>query len=364
MNEPDIELCVSFDYEVFLGENFKDEEEVLFEPTRRLLALCRELALPVTFFGDVCSVWAYRDQGLEGYAGEFERQLRLCVREGHDVQLHLHPHWMAAVRDGDRWIHRPDRLYLEEFGFGPEEGSSTGLIRRGVGYLEGLLRPVDPGYRCIAFRAPGLVLQPREADLLGALIDAGIVIDSSIAKGVRVVTEDVAFDYRGMPPAANWRMSRASGLTEDESGELLEVPIATFSMNRMRRLAFLVRRALSVGKRRGAGITREASPSRLRRLSGLIARNLHYLEATPVFILSSDTKGFDREMLLDGLSAYTEEHRGCARIVTSMLNHPKLMFEGQFALLREFVEGARGRFGDRLKFTTFQTVAGNALGRA
>jgi hypothetical protein len=54
-------------------------------------------------------------------------------------------------------------MYLAELGFGPGEDEAPTMIRRGVEYLEQLLRPHSPGYRCAGFRATGLALEPSAA---------------------------------------------------------------------------------------------------------------------------------------------------------------------------------------------------------
>ena len=347
-----IAVLLTFDYEIFLGRNFAPANEVLFQPTVELLALCADLGVRTTFFADVCSVWAHRRAGLDAYADAFEAQLVAARRAGHDVQLHLHPHWLAATYQRGEWRLAPERMYLSDLGFGDGPDAAPAVVRRGVDYLNALLSPVDPAYRCVASRAAGMALGPRECDTIATLLGAGIMLDTSVAKDLRFRMDTLSVDYRGVPSLANWRMAPESGVNRAAARGLYEVPIATFRTGIGARAGFLVRRALSVGRMRGIGISRSARQTRLANLRTLALGNLRYLARDPVFILSCDTKGFDAPMLLDGFARYVDAHRDGADIAVALLGHPKLMFARERDLLAAFVEGVRARYGARLSFAT------------
>jgi hypothetical protein len=347
-----IALLLTFDYELFLGRNFASADEVLFRPTDELLGLCADLGVRTTLFADVCSVWAHRRAGLDAYADAFEAQLVAARRAGHDVQLHLHPHWLASTYERGEWRISPQRMYLSDLGFGDGPDAAPAAVRRGVDYLNALLRPVDSGYRCLAYRAAGMALGPRECETIATLLGAGIVLDTSVAKDLHFRMDTLAVDYRGVPALANWRMAPDWGVRHAAAQGLYEVPIATFRTDLHARLGFLLRRALSVGRMRGTGISRSARQTRVANLLTLVRGNLRYLAGDPVFVLSCDTKGFDARMLLDGFSRYVDAHRDSAEIAVALLGHPKLMFARERELLRAFVEGVRARYGARLSFAT------------
>src|SRR5690606_36231486 len=125
-------------------------------------------------FPDVCCAWWHREHGEHAFADRFEEQMREVVRRGHDVQLHLHPHWLWCTRENGAFVFDPSRMYPHELGWGDGEDEAPAVIRRGVTYLDTLLRPVDPQYRCTALRAGSLALQPDEGELLRVLLAAGI----------------------------------------------------------------------------------------------------------------------------------------------------------------------------------------------
>jgi hypothetical protein len=353
MAHPLINCVVSADYEVFLGRNFLTAEEVLFEPAQRMIDICDELEVPVTFFADVCSVWAHRKYGLSEYVKSFERQLKSAVQGGHDVQLHLHPHWLKSSHVGGEWYVATDQMYLNELGYEEGEESAPVVIGKGIRYLEELLKPVSPDYRCYAFRAAGLALQPDENNLIATLLNNGIHIDSSVARNVRLKMDTIEIDYTRMPTEANWYMAPETGIRCPADSGLFEVPVATFKSSLIVRIGFLWRRALSVSMRRGSGISRTERQTPMANLLSLLRYNWRYVSTDPWFLFSCDTKGLNLKMLLDGLEDYLGRHAQTDVVCLSMINHPKMMFSQQFDLLRALIEELCSRYQENIRFVTF-----------
>lgn len=347
-----INVLVTADYELFLGRNFLSDDEVLFHPTEQMVAVCDELNVPITFFADICSVWAHQKFGLWEYVKKFEKQMIQVCSNGHDVQLHLHPHWLYSNYEKEEWQIATERMYLAELGYGTGDEAAPAVIKRGVDYLHRLLQGQKPTYRCLAFRAAGLALQPGDRDLIGALLDNGIMIDSSVIKGVKFSLDTVCIDYSQTPKAANWFMSPETGIEVPANEGVLEIPIGTFKSDFAARVGFIWRRARSVRMRRGAGISRSARQGGWSNLKTLIAYNLRYIYTNPYFSFSCDTKGFNLEMLLRGFDDYVRRHGELGQLYVSMINHPKLLFAPQLELLNSLVTQLRVRYGERIRFIT------------
>ena len=69
------------------------------------------------------------------------------------------------------------------------------MLAAGQEYLTNLLRPVDPSYRCLAFRAGALAAAPSN-HLFQSLAGLAIELDVSIAGGVFVDNHNLQLDYR------------------------------------------------------------------------------------------------------------------------------------------------------------------------
>lgn len=245
-------VLYSADYELFLGENFLPEQEVLIEPTAALLDTCEQLGIPMTLFADVACLWRYREGGDEEFPAAVEEQLREAVRRGHDVQAHLHPHWLHATRAGRRWT-----APLDTFLVGALDDPRD-LLQRARTYLEELLQPVDADYRCIAFRAGNYGIQPRLEQVFAALRATGFEIDSSVVPGLVLENAVNRIDFRGFAER------------DGELHGLYEVPVATARFGpldavrrRLRRRAPLQRRGTTIQTEAGA---RPSLRSRLFRL--------------------------------------------------------------------------------------------------
>jgi hypothetical protein len=206
-----IRILYSADYELYLGENFLPEPEVVVEPTRALLAAAERIDVPFTLFVDVACLWRYREDDDHEFPDEVETQLKGALQRGHDVQAHLHPQWLHAERIEGRW-----QAPLDTFLVGALDDPAPLLARAKV-YLEELLCPVDPDYRCIAFRAGNYGLQPDYKRVFAALDETGYEIDSSVVPGLVLKNEVNKIDFRG------WRWPEKGRQIYD----IYEVPVAT-----------------------------------------------------------------------------------------------------------------------------------------
>jgi hypothetical protein len=98
------------------------------------------------------------------------------------------------------------------------------MIRKGKQYLETLLRPADPSYRCEVFRAANWAVSPS-ANVVRALLNNGMRIDTSVFKYGRR-SGRVQFDYSSANSAlVPWRVDAQDICAQDDNGLLWEFPI-------------------------------------------------------------------------------------------------------------------------------------------
>ena len=178
-----IRLILSYDHELSLGgtESFAYN---LFEPTDELLRVAEELDVPVVLFTDVLCADRYRVWDRVGFFDPYCRQLGDALRAGHDVQLHIHPHWVDSVFEAG--VYRPSTHFaLSDFEHAAPPDDIAGIVARAYDLLTAICRESDPAYRCIAYRAGGHNLSPATDKILSSLFQNGVRIDSSIVKGDR-----------------------------------------------------------------------------------------------------------------------------------------------------------------------------------
>jgi hypothetical protein len=351
-----------------MSENLADPREVLIAPTNDLMLACESVGVPLTLFCDVASVFRHRELGMHRFPDLVEEQLRDAVRRGHDVQAHLHPHWFFAEPHGARWIFPQDKFLLGKLA-SDDEGCrriAAEQLARVKRYLEDLLRPVRPGYRCVAYRAGGYGIQPAERAVLAALRETGYVVDSSIVPGMRLTTEYNNVDFSGAPDLPNYRMSERSGLTPDGEG-IFEVPIVAGAMPAwafLRRLAAYARyrsgrnqdwRARGRGTLEVAASTYQGRLARLgssvRRKASILRRRWSVLELgdDPVAMFALTTAYFSR--FTSGAEAYG-----------SFSSHSKTLSPAMLRALERYHRMLHKHYGSALSTPTLQGVASRVGG--
>ena len=357
----------SSDYELYFGENYLSEREVLIEPTQRILEAFEEEGIPMTLFADVASVWRYQSLKVKSdYISLFEEQLRRAIHQGHDVQLHLHPHWMTSIYDGQRWLMDESKFKLSDLGYGkrkyPHLENANELIHRGKNYLEDLLRPIDPSYQCMAFRAGGYGIQPNEKEFISALLSAGFKIDSSIVPGMFFKSNVNQIDFRRVPSKLHYRIGTRYGIDQEDSQGILEIPIAAYSesfgetlLERFRMLRIFSSRVVH----KMVGVTSEIYPrgktiqknSPLKQVVSLILR-------PSLFLLEFKGHSVDVKRAVTGTKKLIESHfKESMDLYLSATLHPKNVFLPTIQGIREFWRSMVDIYAPNIKAITFQEAA-------
>jgi hypothetical protein len=217
-------ILFTVDYEIH-GNGEGAPAELMIKPTARMLRQLDRHGARLTIMADVAEILRFRRHRDETGRDEFDyeairRQLEGAVRTGHDVQLHIHPsYYQSRYQDGrlaqDYSAYDLARIPYEKL---------EAMVCEGKTFLEGLLRPVDADYRCIAFRAANWSMNPAEA-IVRALAANGIAIDTSVFKhGKR--DGMVHFDYSGAESAlVPWPVDSKDVCRRDPAGRVLEFPI-------------------------------------------------------------------------------------------------------------------------------------------
>jgi peptidoglycan/xylan/chitin deacetylase (PgdA/CDA1 family) len=353
-----IGILYSADYEIFLGANYAPEAQVLLDPTNRLLDTCEELGVPMTLFCDVACLWRYREEGLDEFPDAVEEQLRDALRRGHDVQTHMHPHWLYAERVEGRWTAPPDRFLLGRLADDADEVErrAVELLERAASYLESVT-----GRRPTAFRAGNYGLQPHADRVIAALLATGHVVDSSVVPGFVQRNEVNDIDYSAVARRAPYRLSPEHGLAAPAAGGgLLEVPVAaaTYGPRDAPRAAatklYRALRPLPVPPPRGVPIQialgdggRAATARRLMRKA--LQQRTEILEL-----------GVSAGHLLRVTRDYLESLEPNGDVLFSFSCHPKTLVDLSFDALRAYHRELERRLGGELRALSFAEVAATA----
>lgn len=193
MTNPTIHLALVDDWELS-GNGSGDVRSLQFEPMRRLVSIYNSLGIRGSFNAEVMQQITFRKfqdrySELEVLANDWDEIVKETFRQGHDIQLHVHPQWQNAQYDDGVWRLTSDWSILKY-----TREAAYEMLRQGRDYLQNLLREIDPNYTCVSFRSGAWCIAPSP-HMLELLVELGIVFDMSIVGGVRYDTRNINLDY-------------------------------------------------------------------------------------------------------------------------------------------------------------------------
>jgi hypothetical protein len=216
-------LVVSQDYELFFHKS-GSVAKCLLEPTVLLLDFARKHGMKITFFVDAGMLVAMErvadsSPKIAAQLTEIRKNLESVHSAGHEIALHIHPHWEDAKLVDDEWDFRDTRYQLRDF--------SADEVQQIVTTYTAVLNKLCDG-SVTSFRAGGFCVEPFS--VLGpALLKNGISIDSSVVPGAVLNDDEKGFDFRDAPDSLWWRFN-SSPVSLDRDGEFLEIPISPLTL--------------------------------------------------------------------------------------------------------------------------------------
>lgn len=217
-----MDLFLTYDYELFFGEPTGTVEKCIIEPTDLLRGISKRTGAKMVFFVDT----GYLKQ-LEHFKDDFpqvkheydlvKNQIESLVAEGHDCQLHIHPHWEDCSHNGEKWIMVTDRYKLVDF-------SDEDIERIVLEYKEILTRWT--GKPVHSYRAGGWCLQPFNR-ISNAFKKAGLKLDSTVFPGGKFTAGNYYYDFTNSPKKSIWKFEDDL-CEENEAGSFWEYPISNY----------------------------------------------------------------------------------------------------------------------------------------
>lgn len=217
-----MKIFLTFDYELFFGADSGTVDKCMIEPSNDLMELVKGKNVRYTFFVDIgYIIAAERYPELTEEKDRVIEHLKTIVSKGHDLQLHIHPHWEKAQWIEGRWKMRARYAYkLVDF---PVEEAAD-IIRRYKKRLEDI-----KGEKMSCFRAGGWCIQPFE-HIRKTFLEEGIRVDSSVIPGFYMFTDEYALNFTDVPFKSHYSFEN-NVCKEDEGGNFTEYPIMSFRYN-------------------------------------------------------------------------------------------------------------------------------------
>jgi hypothetical protein len=309
-------LLVSQDYELFFQRS-GSIENCLFEPTNMLLDFADELGIRITFFVDAGMLTCMQKlapshPSLEKDLSKIRHHIESIHNRGHEIGLHIHPHWEDTRWDNGKWDFSRTRYQLRDFS--GDEVSDI-VIRYAT-----VLNELCDG-SVTSYRAGGFCVEPFDV-LKDPLLQNGITIDSSVVPGARLNDDDKGFDFSRVPNKSWWYFDE-SPLTPGANGKFLELAITPVVLPFYHYWGRAIDRLLG---RQPAGVVGDGSSKAIgkreivRRLAG----------AGRVSELSMDVAKA-RQLTSSRLQAQN-------RNVWQVMGHPKLLGKPSLDALQKFIK--------------------------
>ncbi|MCX2740983.1 hypothetical protein [Pontibacter anaerobius] len=328
-----MDIFITFDYELFFGENIGTAERCVILPTKRLIELSKELKAKFTFFVDVLYLIKLEEYShvkqLDTELQEIKRQLQQLVMHGHDLQLHLHTHWINATYNGV-WSLDYENYRIQNFSTEAVER----IVHKSVSYLQTLTQR-----RVFAFRAGGWCLQPFDK-LYSAFLKNGISLDSSVYHKGFNQTPTNLYDFRHSPNLDMWRFNN-NPLKVEPQGDLIELPIASYVLSPLFYWKKLLLSKLLFGKEHVAGDGKGIPHNKIQIIRFLTT-------STSTAVSCDGLKSFFLE------KAFNQYKLG-GRTNFVVIGHPKLLSSYAFTNLKSFISKATG---DGHRFTSITEAFG------
>jgi hypothetical protein len=344
-----INVLFTFDYELPLGRLTGSYDDALFKPTNHLLELAERLDFKIVLFADILSYLFFKQHGITAYTRPFEAQLQEAITKGHDVQLHLHPHWLESSMENGTF-QPSNKFKLGDFFTPDNPGKIHEIIRMGVDELTTICRQSNPTYRCIAYRGGGYNLEPHSALIIEGLKSCGIRYDSSVVPGYYFKSAQNCVDYTRVPNLPNWYLSDSGNLNESGKEGILEIPVASAKKRPFELPTFIKTRLKKYQNR---------APQSFGQMIH-VSHTLTFAEKWKMRLanrmLTVDNHAFSPEYLQHIHRTYVNRFHGHEEISFALIGHPKTMGDYALKLVESYTLFIRNQREETIEIHTFETL--------
>lgn len=342
-----LKIFLTFDHELPLGGLNTDYRQAMFAPTNKILELAEEVNVKVTLFTDILCAWRFKEWDNQGYYQPYIEQLRSALLKGHDVQLHLHPHWLTSSYSNG--VFTPSNNFcLADFKNTNHPYNIAGIIEKGYSLLQAICRDINPNYRCVAYRAGGYNISPCSNIIFSELYKNGIRFDSSISRGYYFKSALSEIDFSDVPAMPNWTISKDGNYTQNAPEGIMEIPIASkpkniFEMPTRFKLKKYQSRA---PENRGKQIHEGTSAGFKYKIKQALSSRM----------LSFDNYTYSPAYLMKILDYHIGKYPNFETIMVSAIGHPKSMGNYSLTLMKDFISETRKKYSGKVEFMTYSDL--------
>jgi hypothetical protein len=252
----EINLLMTFDYELFLGEKSGSVQKCLIEPTNYIHDILSKFKIQGIFFVDTTYLLELEKikDNYPPVARDFEKiitQLNHLVSEGHLVYPHVHPHWLDAKYNPitNEWSLINLRYYRAESL--PKEDLET-IFEKSFKILKSNISGVNNENYNWGYRAGGWCIQPFSV-FRDSFIKYGIISEFSVLTGHKIMNRAIQFDFQQLHPYSKPYRFEYDVTNNDDKGRFKQFPISSINKLRQNENTLIKRILWRLGISRGIG---------------------------------------------------------------------------------------------------------------
>lgn len=301
-------IILTLDYELFLNQSGTIKNCIL-NPVNALSKTLDKHGVRAVFFIDILFLYRLKTENLTEEFELVKNNIQDLIRNNHQIELHLHPHWIDARYDFSSctWnlsnytnyrLHALDQKQLKN------------VFDLGYELLLEIGKEVDDQFSLTAFRAGGLCIQPFNK-IKPLLLNHNIRIDSSVAPTFSSDSKTHFYNFINAPFLARYSFSDDPCLPNN-SGEFVEFPILHYKKSFFHKVFSKIKRGTN-SSNQIYGDGKAASPE----FKGSNSIFNKFKSDKYLFSLDGD---YDEALLLKKIKSEKNQ-------TITILSHPKLMSE-------------------------------------
>jgi len=313
-----MKILLSFDYEIFFRINRSDCIDSLIKPTETLLELMDKHSIKSTFFVDAGYLLTLeKNRSIEKLNIELNaitNQIKRIEKLGHEIGFHVHSHWEDTTWENNEWNFNMSRYKLSDF----DRYEAHTIFLKYFDHLSNITK-----CDIKAFRAGGWCLEPFE-NIRQAMIDCGIMIDSTVFVGGKRSSATHQYDFSNYPDKEIWNFHDNPSI-ENTQGIFKEVSISSMEMSMCSYWKYAILKMGNKLKKRNKG----------KGISPPIDEILTNLFSSSKMPISADSA--KAEFLVKELKKRINTNKD----IFSVISHPKNMDYKSMSILEGFIKYAK-----------------------
>ena len=310
-------IYITLDYEIYFGEIPGTVDKCIIQPTQELIRISEKYNVRFSFFVDCGFILKLKEFKLKYPQLEKDyqavvKQVRYLSETGHDIQLHIHPHWEDSFYNGERWVINVSSYKLADF----NESEIEDIVFR----YKKILTDIT-GKTIFAYRAGGWCLQPF-SKVKKAFRQNEIRLDSSVFRNGFYTSKEYDYDFRNAPDKDVYCFE-SDPVKEEQNGYFTELPISEIKNTPLFfwRLFLLGRLNPYMHKPLGDGRAM-AAPGQRKKLLTKFTNNTVSID------------GYNAKLLTKALKRLLKKKR----VHMVVIGHPKALSRFSIQMLEEFVK--------------------------